>query len=683
MNKTRKNLLFVAILFGLATSLVNCDCSSSNGNGNEVVATFVPRAQGRNKYVEDVGVTRYTHEYGMCSNGWGELSIIPEYTRTWRSKNISSCLFGGFLTNNGSSSVTTNCNDDCSTQTLLIQGSGVTNRSANALIAENFYLPPDFSSRVEFSPRITNAMVNFDLYIGLDALCSGLYARFYGPFVHTKWNLGFCENVIAAGVASLPGGLIAETDIPRSGLLANFEAYAQGTAPVSTFGNGLFNGAAVGAPAFGFPAPSASLGLSTTMDGLRYARMLQEGKSANGFADLYAELGWDFWMCDDYHLGVNLELAFPTGQKGGSTLLFSPRIGDDKWQLGGGVTGHYNFWCSDCDDFSVGIYLDANITHVFNRTEGRVFDLKGAPLSRYLLAERLSTNSENLVGAPTPPGTTPNPSVVFAYEVSPVANLTHRDVKIGYGVQADVVAWFNVEYCNFSWDIGYDFWARSREHIGQRDEGCSNSSSNGFQFNTTDNQWALKGDAQVFGYFPGSNADSAILPSFNSVAYPLSATQSLAQITCPITNSTATLVNTGIDSPAVASINPFGAIPTIRPLASSPLVPPALPIAINTSLAPVLLTENSIDYSVRTRGISHTIFTNLSYNFDCGCWMPFLGVGGFAEFGNHSNNDCSATVTCPTGSTTSSSANSGCDTTSVRCAVSQWGIWVKGGVAFN
>jgi hypothetical protein len=668
MNQMRKNLLLIAALIGAAPTAYGASTAGTT-NPNVVVPTFVPRSPSVNKYAIDAGMTQWNHQFGLCG---GEVQIIPEYTRTFRPNNISSCLFGGFLVNTNNPTTTNLVTNSSSNnaQTLLIQGSQVTGRSANALVADNFYLPPSFSSQVSFSPRITNGMVNFDLYMSLDWVMSGLYARVYGPFVHTKWDLGFVEENIVTGTFSLPGGLIAETDIPAGSLLGSFEAYAQGTAPASTYGNNLFNGSLLSGG--GTPAPFVNPGLATAMDGLRYARMTEGSNSLNGFADLWAEVGWDFLQCDDYHLGIFFQMAIPTGQKSNPCLLFSPRLGDDHWQLGGGVTAHYSFWNSDCDDFNIGFYLDAGVTHVFRRTERRVFDLVGAPLSRYMLAARFVTNAESLVAAATP-ATAPAPANVFAYEVGPVANLTQRDVKVSYGVQADVVAWLNMEYCNFSFDLGYNFWARSREHINPV-TGCQP-----FQFNTLDNQWGLKGNAQVFGYV--ATIGTPVVTA-NAFAFPLSATQSQAQINCVLPNGAVApaVANACIDAPGVASFLAQGVpLPLPGNLVASPVVGSVQ--TINTSTAPVLLTESSIDYSVRTRGLSHTVFTNLSYNFECDCWMPFVGIGGFAEFGNHSNPG--TVLTCPTTCPTATTSTTAPGTTTVRCAVSQWGVWVKGGVAFN
>jgi len=87
----------------------------------------------------------------------------------------------------------------------------------------------------------------------------------------------------------------------------------------------------------------------------------------------------------------------------------------------------------------------------------------------------------------------------------------------------------------------------------------------------------------------------------------------------------------------------------------------------------VILKCDDIEFT-RIKGTSHTIFTNLSYSWDRECWTPHLGVGASAEFG--SNNSC---CDDDTGESSTGISCGPC----IDCSVSQWGIWVQGGLAFN
>jgi hypothetical protein len=80
---------------------------------------------------------------------------------------------------------------------------------------------------------------------------------------------------------------------------------------------------------------------------------------------------------------------------------------------------------------------------------------------------------------------------------------------------------------------------------------------------------------------------------------------------------------------------------------------------------PVFITNDDIDYEgARTAGLSNKLFANIHYNWLDLTTIPYIDLGGEIEFG--SNSDC-----C-------SSKKSCCR----NSALSQWGVWIKGGVSF-
>ena len=127
---------------------------------------------------------------------------------------------------------------------------------------------------------------------------------------------------------------------------------------------------------------------------------------------------------------------------------------------------------------------------------------------------------DGLVGNATNPATAgafTAPTSVFQNQFLPVANIAQAQVKVSIPVQADIVALLNYRHCNFSWDIGYNFWSVSCEKI----KPCGYSNNKLFFGNNT---YALKGDAQVFGFTTAASSPSTCL------AVPLSATESFATI---------------------------------------------------------------------------------------------------------------------------------------------------------
>lgn len=512
--------------------------------------------------------------------------------------------------------------------TIRISGSNVANRGANDWLADYFYLPTDFQSTLKFNPVIDNFIVDLNFFVGFDACLHGLFFRLHLPIVHTRWDLDFCETASGGGTQDLVAGYFAADAVPRQALLANFSQFAAGSTPTSITG--------------------------TTMNPLRYAKFNGGRHTQTRLAELQAVLGWDFLQGEDYHVGLGARFSAPTGNAPQGELLFEPIAGNGHhWELGGQFTSHYTFWRSCNENHSIGFYCDANITHLFKASQKRTFDLKCKPLSRYMLAEKLVSTTDGQIAGGTIEGTTV-PSAQFDNEFTPVANLTTLNVKVSAAVQGDVAAQFTYAYKGFNWDLGYNFWGRSCE---QFDRSCKCPT---FQANT----WALKGDARVYGFTNDSD----------NTPVALSATESNATIHGG-TNASST--NNGIDHPQLA----WNGLTSDTELLSDPTGSQT-----RTSINPVFIDLCNIDY-VGVRGISNKIYTHLSYQWASRCnYTPYLGIGGFAEFGspfNSCNSNCSS-------SSSSSSCNTSCGSSCgknndacITASLSQWGIWLKGGVSFN
>jgi len=101
--------------------------------------------------------------------------------------------------------------------------------------------------------------------------------------------------------------------------------------------------------------------------------------------------------------------------------------------------------------------------------------------------------------------------------------------------------------------------------------------------------------------------------------------------------------------------------------------------------------------------ITHKIFANINYEWTdrCGCddkWTPFLGMGVEAEFApckdccndccDPCNTSCYDPCCSPCGTSCYDSCCNPCNTccdscTKKRAGVSQWGVWIKGGLHYD
>lgn len=97
-------------------------------------------------------------------------------------------------------------------------------------------------------------------------------------------------------------------------------------------------------------------------------------------------------------------------------------------------------------------------------------------------------------------------------------------------------------------------------------------------------------------------------------------------------------------------------------------------LGVPADSSPVYITNDDIAYdSTQTKSLTHKLFMHLGYEWLEHKHPPFIGFGGEIELG--SINTCNMRSVCATG------CNSGCSCCRAF-AISQWGVWLKGGVAF-
>jgi len=531
------------------------------GFGNK---TFVgTRSQAVNAVRELTGWQQLINQYDKGDN-YGVVSLAVEYNRSFRSQKIADFLLGG--------------------QTVRFSGSRSENRRSDDTLADYFGLAPDFKSCVQFTPRISNVIIDFNWYQGLDAVATGLYYRVHVPIVHAKWDLGLKEFINNPGTAFHPAGYMA-------------------SGRVTTFA----------------PSVQEALQGKTTFGDMR--EPLKFGKvfgrqTKSRVAELQGVLGWNFLQDYCYHFGCNIRVAAPTGNSPAAEFLFEPIVGNGHhWELGGGLTSHVVCWENKAKNRSFAIYFDANITHLFGAQQKRSFDLKNnGPGGRYILiAEILSPANSLQVGVPGQVA-----SNQYQGRLLPAINKTTLGSTISVAVQADIVLKFAYHRNGFETDIGYNFWGRSKEKLKERDF---------FE----ENRFGVKGDAQVYGF---NNADSN-----NVIAAALNATQSNARSGFGQGAGNAEFTNANADD-AVQALNGDG-----NPLqqlsaatvdgTTDPAVLDIMLQNVQTSNSAVLLTDKDIDEcsALLSRAISHKLFAYVNYVWDNSndLW-PYLGGGLSVEW---------------------------------------------------
>ncbi len=634
-----KKILALSLLASTGAAVADCNssCNSSCNEPATPITCLVPRSQSFNNVIKNAGMDP-DNQFLYDVDGWnGSFKLTFEYDHTFNSYKLGECLFGAAAV------CATGCNDDAIALNIVGSTAATLPNGTTDLVADNFLLPTDYSSTVLIKPSIQNFNVHLQAYFGFDEWCTGLYARVYAPITVTKWKLDTTETQNATAAATYAAGTISGAAVPVAGTFPSFLNYTQGNV---------------------VPADGTLPGGATVAQ-LQYTRFGGcDSQTSTQLADLRAELGWNFLLDEDYHFGLYIAAAAPTGNdcdSGCDRQLWGAKAGNGKhWELGGGLTGHYTMWRSEDCEQQFDFVVDATINHMFKHTELRTFDLIDNPLSRYIIVEQLAPAAATLaVGGA-------NATYQFSGAFVPLANLTTQNVSVSFPVQADVMAKFVYTCKGFSWALGYDFWAQACPHV---DLACSddcNSNSAGimpFPANT----YAFRGNAQLYG-FAGTTA----------VATPI-----------PATVGDTTVFNIGATNTANSSVNTPGAAvlgtTALNTTGAAPLTP------LSASTTPVFISASDINYCNITKGLSNTIFTELNYTWiDRECWVPYLGIGARVEFGsNGAGSACNNTnVVTPTTTTANmltncnSSCNnscSGCGT----CSVTKWGIWIQGGLSFN
>ena len=632
MKQILKGLLTILLLVGFSIQAGSCSqCCSCNQECNQCCLDtcdgypfLLPRSQGRNGVRDLVGWQELINKYGMDCHSYGDFAVTFEYDRSMKPEKILQFYFGNQLAT---------CNG------LLIQGSSISPRHNKAWVADYFGLPTDYQSLVRFEPRIENFTVDLHLYLGLDRLRKGTYLRIEAPLTRTKWDLNMTECIKNKGTADFGAGYMTTTTLKRENLPAHF-----------------------------IDAMLGQTTLGDMQDPIKYGRFPICSLKRTRIADIRTSLGWNMWQEEDHHFGAFVQLVAPTGTRPSACYLFEPIVGNGRhWELGGGITSSYIFWRScECEDNYLGVWFDATITHLFNSCQRRSFDFCGKPNSRYMLLTQMGPVNTSIEDGILVNGA--NEPVLYQYQqkLIPAINWSTLNVDVKIDVQADIVLKFGYVKNNWNVDLGYNFWART----GEKFTYCKPCG--------IEQAYSLKGDVDLYGeIYLQNNGATPYGP------YPLGNSKNRATITC---------ANTLLDNPEDAKYNIDLEGEIFAPLSK---IGSEGTIDLQVSDPALIVSKNDLNMSKSPSAITHKLFLNFNHTW---CseerWYPFLGIGGAIEWDHGS--DCCGSCGCSSSSCcvdscdyASTNAMSGCrnahchDKKTKRGGVSQWGIWLKGGVYFE
>jgi hypothetical protein len=546
-------------------------------------------------------------------------NIRIEYQHTIEPQQIAQALFGDGLGVGGQSIA------------FKVTGSRLPTRAKEKdWLADYFGLPTDFQSICCVQPTIRNVIIDFNTQISLEHWMYGAYVHLQAPVVYTQWHLNFMEHVVNRGTQGYVAGYMAPQPVERAQLLNNFTEFITGSA-------------------------HAQLGDAVSMERLSASKISCKPLTKVCLAALEGVLGWRFIQEDDYFFALNLRGALPTGNKPTGEYLFEPMVGNGgHGELGGGFLFYVNLWRDEYNDQKeLGFYFATNVTHLFETAQRRSFDIVGnGNNSRYMLMEHMSPLVQDGLQADDK-----TPRAQFHTVLTPAANLTTFQVEVSVPWQVDLAMLFNYSYQNWYCRVGYNYWSRQPETITF----CDIAGTNRFNGNL----WAVKGDAQLFGFKENDAQPVA-----------LSATQDKATIHTGLNfidfNIPHGITNSHIDNPKPATA--AGEILLAQPGAGG---------QIQSSLQPVFtsLADMGVCRS-RSYPATHTVFGNIEYLWVDDACAYYLNLGGKVEFAAPSDdtqtncNGCSAPLQpgiAPCGI---------CIDAARAFSLAQWGLWIQGGISF-
>jgi len=405
MNHLKKNFYTICFLGFILFSTTICSACQTNCPENSSfplsgISFFSPRSQSANAALRITAHHNFRHK--LDSNSFnGTLTITPFYGHSFKTIHLANYFFGQ--------------------DHLTLTGSMIENRAINHILADYFGLSPSFNGTVCLNPKISNFLLDFDLFIDLYKIYNGLYFQFYTPLTKTKWQICLCETNNDIRIPTpYPTGYMTEEEINAP--LQSIVAAMKGE---TTWGD--------------------------LKEGIKFGK-IDGAHCQTKFADINLILGYLLINRERGYIGLNLRTVAPTGTRPCSNFLFEPVVGNGRhWELGVGLTGRVLIWEKDGDQ-TLDFHVDANFTHLFRTKQRRSFDFtRNGFGSRYILLKEFDSAG------------------LYTGNLFPAINKTTLYCNVTVDCQADFVFMFAYNNKNWDFDFGYNGWIRSREKICLRE----------------------------------------------------------------------------------------------------------------------------------------------------------------------------------------------------------------------
>jgi len=280
------------------------------------------------------------------------------------------------------------------------------------------------TGQIQLNPIVYQGGSDFLLYYGSSTNDPSLFMKFKAPLGIIAINPQFTEEVNATATPYGAGSLQASSNTTYQPATSMEQAFA-GTTNTTLAGDfrvmekGLINGTQ---------------------------------KSGVKFADIELTLGYNV-ICDEDNLfGFGFRASGPSGNKPTGQYALEPIFGrGSSWGVGGYVVGNLKLWESHEEKyFSVNIM--GTVLHLLGSNTVRSYDLtiNGAG-SKYLLVADYANNA-------------------YQGDIQNLINISTLNSQSGFGAEGDAAIAFQYVSQGWEFDLGYNFWGRTKETLSITDE---------------------------------------------------------------------------------------------------------------------------------------------------------------------------------------------------------------------
>ncbi|MCK4517728.1 hypothetical protein KAT92_03060 [Candidatus Babeliales bacterium] len=292
--------------------------------------------------------------------------------------------------------------------------------------------PSKLADRIKLRPYRDSYGIRLDYHQKLDKIVDGLFFKVSLPLVHVKTSLDY-SSTTSHGYGTKQKLAINQA---LNGDEKSFIDYLTGNV--------------------------ANTDAHNAQNALTKMKF-HNGNDETGVADIDFTLGYNFLYENKKHLNASIGLTIPTGSDPDGNFLWEAIVGNGgHYAVGAGMDGAFEIWKDE--DMSLDIVFGFNYRYLLKASETRCPGFKvntGTTeypkemlFGRYILGGKIGQ--------------------VAGTALEPLANLITRDFNVTPGSHFDGMVDFAFNWSDFTFDLGYNLFAKTAEHVSWKGEEIHN-----------------------------------------------------------------------------------------------------------------------------------------------------------------------------------------------------------------